>query len=540
MGYFLYTRKSEEDEGRQIQSIGDQLKIGKRLAQECGIFIVDVFEESRSAKRPGRPIFNEMIRRIEVGEADGIIAWHPDRLSRNAVDAGVLIDLLDRGKLRDLKFDSYKFENTPEGKWMLNIVLGQSKYYVDKLSKDVKRGIQSKLENGHFPHRAPVGYLNNASERNVQADPDRFGAVKRAFHLVLTDAYSVPEALDVLNNQWAFRTRKTDRSGGKPLSRSAFYSMLTNPFYTGMMEHDGQLYEGKHPPMLTQQEFDAIQKKLQRPNTLQRQRQEFDFTGLMRCGLCGCRITAERKVKHYKGTGRTCTYVYYHCTGGKGGCIKQSVTQAEVESQVKELLNNVTIHPKIAKWCLSPARRWHEQESGFSNASLDDLLKALAAAERKKSNLFNERFTNPDVLSAEEFREQKEQMQAEINALKKEAKKTQEKLQQVHQTAENVYDFAVNAKISFEQGNTKLRKEIAARLGVNYYLTLGKLQIEPHPLLVPILTIEPAKKSYQSHDNGPDDPHRLVWSATTDEILTLAANLDVSFPKMDWAVGAIV
>lgn len=538
MGYFLYARKSEEDEGRQIQSLGDQLKIGKRLAEASGVFIVDVFEEARSAKRPGRPIFNEMIRRIHVGEADGIIAWHPDRLSRNAVDAGVLIDLLDQGKLRDLKFDSYKFENTPEGKWMLNIVLGQSKYYVDKLSKDVKRGIQSKLENGHFPHRAPVGYLNDANDRNVQADPERFDEVKRAFQLVLTGAYSVPEALEVLNTQWGFRTRKTARSGGKPLSRSAFYSMLINPFYTGMMEHDGQLYQGKHPPMLTQHEFESIQQKLRRPNTLQRQKQEFDFTGLMRCGLCGCRITAERKVKHYKGTGRTCTYVYYHCTGGKGGCIKQSVTQAEVESQVKELLGSVTIHPKIAEWCLSPARRWHEQEAGFSNSSLDDLLKALAAAERKKSNLFNERFTNPDVLSADEFKEQKELMQTEINALKKQIKKTQEKLQQVHQTVENVYDFAVNAQHGFELGNTKLRKEIAARLGVNYYLTLGKIEIVPHPLLVPILTIEPAEKGYQSHDNDPDDTHRLVWSATTDEILTLAATLDVAFPKLDWALGA--
>ncbi len=74
--------------------------------------------------------------------------------------------------------------------------------------------------------------------------------------MVLTGAYSVPEALEVLNTQWGFRTRKTARGGGKPLSRSAFYSMLINPFYTGMMEHDGQLYEGKHPPMLTQREFE--------------------------------------------------------------------------------------------------------------------------------------------------------------------------------------------------------------------------------------------------------------------------------------------
>ncbi len=158
----------------------------------------------------------------------------------------------------------------------------------------------------------------------------------------------------------------------------------------------------------------------------------------------------------------------------KVGCIKQSVTQAEVESQVKELLGNITIHPKIAEWCLSPARRWHEQESGFNNESLDDLLKALAGAERKKSNLFNERFTNPDVLTADEFKEHKELMQTEINALKKQIKKTQEKLQQVHQTVENVYDFAVNAKRGFELGNTKLRKEIAGALGHKLLSHSGK------------------------------------------------------------------
>lgn len=157
MAYFLYVRKSEEDDGRQVQSIGDQLKIGRELAESAGVEISEIFQEARSAKRPGRPVFNEMIARIEAGEAEGIIAWHPDRLSRNAVDAGLIIDMLDRGVLRDLKFQSYKFENTPEGKWMLSIVLGQSKYYVDKMSVEVRRGIRSKLEQGHYPQVAPPG-----------------------------------------------------------------------------------------------------------------------------------------------------------------------------------------------------------------------------------------------------------------------------------------------------------------------------------------------------------------------------------------------
>lgn len=533
MAYFLYARKSEADDGRQIQSIGDQLKIGLALAKDAGVSVVDVFEEARSAKRPGRLVFCEMIARIEKGEADGIIAWHPDRLARNAVDAGLLIDLLDRGKLRDLKFQSYKFENTPEGKWMLNIVLGQSKYYVDKLSKDAKRGIRSKLEKGHYPQRALPGYVNNLVDHTIESDPERFEMIQKAMKLVLTGAYSVPEVLDVLNSQWGFRTRKTPKTGGRPLSRTTFYDMLTNIFYTGLMEHDGQIYQGRHLPMLTQHEFDEIQCRLGRKVIL-RQKKEFDFTGLMRCGTCGCLITAETKTKSYKTTGRTRTYTYYHCTNGKGGCSKQSITQEQIESQITTLLGNVTMHPQVVQWCLKPAQRWHEQESGFSHTTLDTLRKELTNAERRKSNLFNDRFTNPDTLTNEEFIEHKELVQGDINRLKKEIKKAEEKLEAVRQTVENVFDFAVNAQYNFEQGDAKLRKEIAARLGINYCLTLGKLTIEAHPLLVPILTLEPAEKSYHNKKDGPGGAVRPSWLAIPDEIRTLAIDSNLLFPKIEW------
>jgi DNA invertase Pin-like site-specific DNA recombinase len=81
-----------------------------------------------------------MIARIDRGEADGILAWHPDRLARNALDGGRIIHLLDTGRLGDLKFPTYTFENTSQGKFMLAIMFGQSKYYVDALSENIRRG----------------------------------------------------------------------------------------------------------------------------------------------------------------------------------------------------------------------------------------------------------------------------------------------------------------------------------------------------------------------------------------------------------------
>lgn len=532
MAYFLYARKSEEDDTRQVQSIGDQLKLAHELADASGITISEVFQEARSAKRPGRPVFNEMIARVEAGESEGIIAWHPDRLARNAVDAGLLIDLIDRGRLRDLKFHSYRFENTPEGKWMLSIVLGQSKYFVDKLSKDVRRGIRSKLEKGHYPQLAPPGYLNDLTNHTVISDPERFEMIQRAFKLILTRTYSVPDALRVLNEEWGFRTVKRAKSGGKPLSRSTFYRMLCSVFYTGLMEHEGEVFQGEHSPMITQHEFDELQRILGRGKVNVRQKRDFQFAGLMKCGACGCQITAETKTKIYKGTGRTVDYTYYHCTGGRG-CSKHSITEAQIESQVVELLDKVTLHPDIVQWCLQPARRWHRGESDLNLDAIESLQKALSGAERKKSNLLDAHLTDPTLFSTEEFREQKDALQKEINHARREIKKAEEELERVRQTVENVFDFAVNARQRFETGDKRLRREIAAQLGVNYFLTLGKLEIVPHPLLLPILAIEPQKSGSGIKKDGSEEAVRLTWLGMWDDVRTSAASLGYSFYRLN-------
>ena len=155
--FVLYARKSTEREDRQIQSLADQVALAHKLAQAQGLTIVHTITEAHSAKTQGtRPGFKEMVLWINSGKADGILCWHPDRLARNAVDGGWVLDLLDRGKLKQLVFSSgYHFENAPESKFMLGMVFSQAKYQVDKLITDVTRGMVSKREKGIYPHRAP-------------------------------------------------------------------------------------------------------------------------------------------------------------------------------------------------------------------------------------------------------------------------------------------------------------------------------------------------------------------------------------------------
>ena len=123
--FFLYVRKSTDVEDKQVHSIEDQLATVREYAKNEGLIISEVFIEKQSAKIPGRPIFNEMLSRIESGEASGIVSWHPDRLARNSVDSGKLIYLLDTGVIKALKFPQFWFEPTPQGKFMLEIPLYQ-------------------------------------------------------------------------------------------------------------------------------------------------------------------------------------------------------------------------------------------------------------------------------------------------------------------------------------------------------------------------------------------------------------------------------
>jgi len=86
--YFLYIRKSTDEEDRQVLSLEAQLAELKEYAEKESLEIIETFVEKKTAKVPGREIFNSMLNKIEGGlpHLIGILAWHPDRLSRNSVD----------------------------------------------------------------------------------------------------------------------------------------------------------------------------------------------------------------------------------------------------------------------------------------------------------------------------------------------------------------------------------------------------------------------------------------------------------------------
>jgi len=192
--FFIYARKSIDSEDRQVRSIGDQISELQELAKKENLEIVDTIVEKQTAKKPGRPLFAEMLKKLEAGEAVGILAWHPDRLARNSVDGGQIIYLVDTGVIKELKFPTFWFDPTPQGKFMLSIAFGQSKYYVDNLSENIKRGHRQKLKNGLWPQMAPLGYLNDKKTKLVYVDKEKAPFIKKAFEAYATGNYTLKKS----------------------------------------------------------------------------------------------------------------------------------------------------------------------------------------------------------------------------------------------------------------------------------------------------------------------------------------------------------
>ncbi|MFZ1801656.1 MAG: recombinase family protein, partial [Candidatus Saccharimonas aalborgensis] len=338
--YFIYARKSTDVEDKQVLSIEAQLVELRAYARTENIEIIDEFIEKQSAKVPGRPIFGDMLKRLEAGEASGILSWHPDRLARNSVDGGQIVYLLDQMHLQSLKFPTFWFENTSQGKFMLSIAFGQSKYYVDNLSENTKRGLRQKVRRGEMPGRAPLGYINDVRNKTVIVDKRNAPLVHAAFELYAKGDQRLRDVADFLANKGV----KTN--GGLPLKKDQIAKMLTNPFYYGHFRYAGEIYEGKHTPIVSKKLFDEVQtvfdrrkhKRTTKTNTPK------PLCGLLRCGSCGMMITADTIPKHQK-NGVTRYYTYYHCTKKCKGvkCPEPHIRAELLDEQLSSLLNEYAL-----------------------------------------------------------------------------------------------------------------------------------------------------------------------------------------------------
>jgi site-specific DNA recombinase len=397
--YLLYCRKSTEDEDRQILSIDAQISELNAIAARDGLTVTGSLTECRSAKEPGRPVFNDMICRIERGEADGILAWKLDRLARNFDDGGKIIGLLQRGVIREIR----TFEKTylpTDNVLMIAVELGMANQYVRDLSTNIRRGIREKIRRGIYSSKAPLGYINEPRLRTIEPHPEFFPKMKRVMELFATGRYS----LTAIQKELAAAGIVGNLSK-KPLPLSSIGNILRNPFYYGVFLHKGEMHQGIHAPMISKKTFDEIQTALVTIGKPRKKRGDkgFLFLNFATCGTCGHCITGER---HTKKSGRR--YHYYRCTYKNKrphfddrGFIRED----KLAEEVKRNVALVTIPDDWKEKFLAKIELWQNEESQAQQRQVDRIKSELAVLKSKIDRL-NTAFTEGG-LELSEFKELK-------------------------------------------------------------------------------------------------------------------------------------
>ena len=490
--YVAYVRKSTEEAERQAMSISAQVDAIKKQFPDLDITFVtnpdETIGESMSASKPGRPIFNQMMQDLHDGKYQGVVTWHPDRLSRNSPDAALIVWYIQQGIIQDLKFCNFYFEPTPEGIMMLQIIMSQAQYYTAKLSKDVKRGNAKKRSLGGTTGVAPMGYINNTVEHTIEPDPERFIMVRRAFDLMLTGNFSVAEITRVMNEEWGFLLLKRKKSGGKPVSKQALYNAFRNKLYAGIIvdPYTKEEIPAKHTPMITREEYGRIQEILSgKGHPRLPHNKEFPYKGFIKCGVCGCSITAEHKIKRYR-SGHQKEYILYHCThkNKKIKCKQGSMQEHELRQQIENLLNSYEISPRLYEWGLKAIQEIADKETNSRNDIQSSQNRAIKETQDQLDNLLN--LATKGFITADEYKDRSEPLKEVLVKLQKEQRNTNEQTKAWYEIVGTTLQQLESITEKFNKGGIADKRRVLSALGSNPILTDRKLSLEEHFWLQPI------------------------------------------------------
>ena len=461
LNYFIYCRKSSEEDTKQIQSLDTQQRILLDLANTQKLNIVDIIKESKSAKTDqNRPLFTHMLERIANGEANAILVVHTDRLARNMIEAGFVIKLLEAGTLKEVRTPNTVYNSAPSLLYMgFDFVFAA--HYSRDLSVKVKAGNESKLLKGEYPTYAPIGYINIQPGRGIKPDPIRAKHITNAFNYYATGEYSVKTLAKKMFEE-TFRSRLGNR-----VSDSTLHRILTNPEYYGVIERKGIYYTGKHVPLISQATFDIVQEILAGRSRPRKQTKQFTYRDYLLCGKCGCKITASI----CKGK-----YIYYRCTNGKGNCEqhKKYLSEEDVKKLLAQYCKTFTLDPERANLSFNMYKQSKLKEANSSVVNKTELTNLIDALDRKLERLEDMRLD--DQISSERFSARRvsllnERTQLMVVLQNHQSVSTNDTLELV----EELKNQACSLSGIFENGDDAVRRDLIKSLLWNCDISDGKL-----------------------------------------------------------------
>ena len=377
--FVIYARKSTEESNKQYFSTDRQIEECRKVARERGYKVVGIpIVEHASAKDSGnRPKFDDMLKGLENGEFEGIIAYSPDRLSRNMLEVGKILDLLVPHKndtesiLKKLVFASGSFTNDINGRLVLAVQFGLATQYSQALSKAVFDGMNKHAKEGKAQGNAKWGYLIDAKGDYIP-DPKFFSTIQYGWRMILNGS-SQKEVMEYWQMEDVHRMTKTDEGKDServgPPSKSTVSRIFQDPIYYGLLVWNNTETDlrakskDKFVPMVSKEEWDRVQFIIESQNGGKGRKSTakdrfLPLRGFVRCAGCGRVMTVsvggKKNAKH--------RLVYYRCQNKQCPYEKNEVRGYEIFDQLCKMLDNLKLSKDAYKQYEKAINDYRENE----------------------------------------------------------------------------------------------------------------------------------------------------------------------------------
>ncbi|HKQ49905.1 MAG TPA: recombinase family protein [Phycisphaerae bacterium] len=366
----IYTRKSsEEGLAQEFNSLDAQREaaeayIASQKAEGWIALPTRYDDGGYTGGNIDRPALKTLLSDIEAGKIDCIVVYKVDRLSRSLMDFARIMQTFETHKVSFVSVTQHFNTTHSMGRLTLNILLSFAQFEREIIGERIRDKIAASRAKGKWTGGTPIlGYdvdRSNGSPKLV-VNAVESSRVRQIFELYLECGSLLPAVAELERRNWrtkVWATRSKKNRGGVAFDKCSLHALLTNIVYFGKVRHKDAIYAGEHEPIIPEDLFGRVQRKLQQNgrtgNAEMRNRHGALLRGLLHCKACG------RSMNHTFTSRDNRRYRYYTCAnvikGGRRRCPTPSLPAAEIEKAVVDQIRCIGQDPGLIAETLKQTR----------------------------------------------------------------------------------------------------------------------------------------------------------------------------------------
>ncbi|MDD5518551.1 MAG: recombinase family protein [Candidatus Omnitrophica bacterium] len=446
----VYTRVSTEDQAREGYSIEVQREYLLDHAKRLGWEVYKIYNDDESGYILDRSGLKEMLKDAKAKRFELIITYKLDRFSRKLKDLLNIVDELEAYGVA-YKSATEPFDTTTSaGKLMFQQLGSFAEFERNRIKERVFPGMIKGVQQGNWQGArfAPYGYRYIKEKRLLEVIPEEADIVKLIYTMYLANKTTgeITEYLYVKG----YKTR----CGGKFYTKLV-RDILRNQFYLGKLVWNRKHYDtkqttktrvgyryvkndpskviiaqGKHQPLICQEDFDLVQNKLDnnRKGVLHRRNVfEYPLTGILYCAKCKYR---------YQGTSGTSNHRtkkrkrWYKCSCMQNHHIKcgnPAVKAEDIEPQVFDIIKKILSHRSIVQGRLDSIAKAHVYLNNSEIQQEFDLLNDALRTNLSKQSKLNDSYME-NLIGVEIYKDKVSLLREEEKRIKSEIAKVKIRL----------------------------------------------------------------------------------------------------------------